>query len=139
MKAKLIGFIAFLIFLALGYYIFFQSAIFSKTHYATGYFHKDGPYCGVTSNADPEPSSYPELGYFRIKHGRLPISPEHHGIAPLIAFAALFDRKFCEKSTELAAGTYIKMSGTLISSKDGLGHDMSNVYVYKVSDIEALK
>ena len=55
MKAKLIGFIAFLVFLVLGYYIFFQSEIFSETDDATGFFHRDGPYCGVTSNADPKP------------------------------------------------------------------------------------
>ena len=139
MQAKFIGFLGFLIFLALGYFIFFESELFSKTEKATGYFHRDGRYCGITASTELQPGTYPELQYFKINNGRLPVSPENYGTAPLIQFSALFDREFCEKSTIADVGTHIEMTGKRVSSNDGLGHTLSNVDVFEVSSIERIK
>ena len=139
MKAKLIGFLGFLIFLTLSYFIFFKSELFAKTEKASGYFHRDGIYCGLTRTAEPQPGHYSELQAYRLKHDRLPVSPDNYGIAPLIDFSAMFDRKFCESDALQETGMQIEITGKRVSSAEALGHSLSNVSIFEVLSFQELK
>ena len=139
MKAKFIGFLGFLIFLVLCYYIFFKSELFAKTEKATGYFHRDGKYCGLTKTVEPQPGYYSELQALKLKHGRLPTSPDNYGTAPLIDFSALFDRKFCESDAMKETGMQIEITGKRVSSEEALGHSLSNVDTFEVLYFNEIK
>jgi hypothetical protein len=129
----------FLTFLSLFYYIFFKSDLFVNTEKASGYFHRDGKYCGLTRTAEPQPGHYSELQAYKLKYDRLPPSPENFGIAPLIDFSAIFDRKFCESDAMKETGIQIEITGKRASSDEALGHSLSNVSIFEVLYFDVLK
>ncbi len=92
-------------------------------------------YCGLTRTAEPQP----ELQAYRLKHDRFPVSPDNYGIAPLIDFSALFDRKFCESDSLHETGMQIEITGKRASSAEALGHSLSNISIFEVLSFQELK
>jgi hypothetical protein len=67
------------------------------------------------------------------------VSPDNYGIAPLIDFSAIFDRKYCESDALQETGMQIEITAKRVSSAEALGHSLSTVSIFEVLSFQELK